>query len=167
MTQLTLDWLHVTALLGAMQGLLLAAVLLMKPRNRTANRLLAAAVLCFTLYLVSAVYYAAGLVRVWPHYFGVSYPLPFLYGPLVYLYAVTASDRGRRVRPADALHLLPFVLVLVLGSPVYLLSGPEKVALFDALASGREPWHRLVCDQYGRYVGALGYRYVKLFGVPE
>jgi len=47
-------------------------------------------------------------------------------------------------------------------------NGAELVRLpLTVQAGGGEPWHRLVCDQYGRYVGALGYRYVKLFGVPE
>ncbi len=146
MSRITLDWLHVVALLGAMQGLLLAAVLALKPRNRTANRLLAAAVLTFTLYLVSAVYYAAGLVRVWPHFFGVSYPLPFLFGPLIYLYAVTASDRSRRLRRLDALHLLPFVLAVLFGLPIYLMSGADKIALFQALARGERPLALRIAD---------------------
>lgn len=146
MSRLTLDWPHIIALLGAMQALLLASALMTKARNRTANRLLAAALLSFALYLVSAVYYAVGFVRVWPHFFGVSYPLPFLFGPLVYLYAVTASDRGRRLRAVDALHALPFVLTVLAGLRIYLLSGPEKVALFDALARGDRPWLLRVAD---------------------
>ncbi len=146
MTRLTLDWLHVIALLGAMQGLLLTAGLVAKRRNHTANRLLAAAVLAFTLYLLGAVYYAAGFVRVWPHFFGVSYPLPFLFGPLVYLYAVTASDRSRRLGPLDALHLVPFVLAVLAGLPIYLLSGAGKIALLGALARGERPWLLRLAD---------------------
>ena len=45
MPSLTLDWLHVIILLGAIQGLFLAVALASKRRNRTANRLLAAAML--------------------------------------------------------------------------------------------------------------------------
>ncbi len=148
MAHLTLDWLNIVALLGAMQGLLLAAVLVTKARNRTANRLLAAAVLSFTVYLVCAVYYAAGLVQVWPHLFGVSYPLPFLFGPLVYMYAVTASDRSRRLRRLDALHLVPFVLAVLAGLPIYLLSGADKIALFQALGRGARPWLLRVADPF-------------------
>lgn len=140
MSHLTLDWLHVIALLGAMQGLLLSLVLVSRRRNGTANRLLAAALLAFTLYLVSAVYYAAGLVRLFPHFFGVSYPLPFLFGPLIYLYAISASDSTRRLRTLDALHAMPFVLVVLAGLPIYLLSGAEKVALLEALARGQRLW---------------------------
>src|SRR4051812_46498282 len=97
MDPLTLGWLHLIALLGAIQGVFLAGVLATKRSNRTANRLLAASMLAFSLHLVSQVYYAAGYERVFPHFFGVSHPLPFLYGPLLYLYALTAADRSRRL----------------------------------------------------------------------
>lgn len=50
MATITLDWLHIVALLGAVQGLILAGVLAVKRRNRTANRLLAMAMLAFTMY---------------------------------------------------------------------------------------------------------------------
>ncbi len=146
MSHLTLDWLHVVTLLGAMQGLLLSLALVSKRQNQTANRLLAAVVLAFTLFLVTAVYYAAGLVRLLPHFFGVSYPLPFLFGPLIYLYAITASDRTRRLRPLDALHLAPFVLVILAGLPIYLLGAEEKVAFMNALARGERPWLLRVAD---------------------
>ncbi len=146
MIRITLDWLHVIALLGAAQGVLLAIGLVLKPCNRTANRLLAAAVVSFTLYLLGAVYYAAGLVPLWPHFFGVTYPLPFLFGPLVYLYALSASDGSRRLRARDGLHLLPFVLAVLAGLPIYLLSGAGKVALLAALAGGQRPWLLAVAD---------------------
>src|SRR5215212_3697128 len=139
MVRLTLDWLHVVELLGAAQGVLLAGVLAARRRNRTANRLLAAAMLAFSVGLATGVYHAAGLVPVFPHFFGVAYPLPLLYGPLIYLYAVTAADRGRPLTRRDALHLIPFAAVLVAGLPIYLSSGEEKIALYQRLLAGELP----------------------------
>jgi len=40
MGTITLDWLHIVALLGAVQGLILTGVLAVRQRNRTANRIL-------------------------------------------------------------------------------------------------------------------------------
>jgi len=139
MATITLDWLHLVALLGAVQGLILAGVLALRRRNRTANRLLAVAMLAFTMSLMTAVYHAAGLVQVFPHFFGAAYPMPLLFGPLIYLYAVTASDRARRLTRRDALHFAPFVLAIVAGLPIYLMSGPDKIALYDALQRGERP----------------------------
>ncbi len=139
MARLTLDWLHVVALLGAIQGLFLAGVLAARRRNRTANRFLAALMLAFSIHLASAVYQAAGLVSVLPHFFGAAYPMPFLYGPLVYLYAVTAADRDRRLTRRDALHFVPFVATVVIGLPIYLMSGAAKAAFFQQLQAGAQP----------------------------
>jgi hypothetical protein len=137
--RITLDWLHIVALLGAVQGLVLAGVLAARRRNRTANRVLAVLLLAFTNYLVMSVYYAAGLIPVFPHLLGLSYLMPFLFGPLVYLYAVTASDRARRLTGWDALHFAPFVLALIATLPIYLMSGPEKIAFAEALRHEGDP----------------------------
>lgn len=153
----TLDWYHLIALLGAIQGVLLAAVLAARVRNRTANRLLAGLVLAFSIHLVSAVYYAAGLVASFPHFFGISYPLHFVYGPLVYLYAATASDRSRRLRRTDALHFLPLVVVVLAAlKPIYFLSASEKVALFQRLQQGDQPLFIRITDPL-RFVSGIGY----------
>jgi AraC-like DNA-binding protein len=146
MTPISLDWLHVAALLGALQGLFLAAVLATQRRNRTANRLLAVAMVGFSVHLTSVVYHAAGLEQRFPHFFGVAYPLLILYGPLIYLYAVTASDRTRGLRWRDGLHFLPFVAVVLLGLPIYLMSGPEKLAFYQELQQGVRPLVMKVVD---------------------
>lgn len=143
---MTLDWLHVIALLGAIQGVFLASVLALRRRNRTANRILAALVVAFSLHLASAVYHGAGLVEALPHFFGVGHPMPFLYGPLVYLYALTVADRSRRFTGRDALHLIPFLAVVVTGIPIYMMSGAEKVAFFQQLQRGDRPLLIAVSD---------------------
>ncbi len=137
---LTLGWLHVIALLGAIQGVFLAGVLATKRTNRTANRLLAATIAAFSIHLASTVYYATGFERVVPHFFGVAHPLPFLYGPLLYLYALTAADRSRHLTRRDVLHFVPFLAVVVTGLPIYLLSGAEKIALYQQMKLGDVPF---------------------------
>ena len=136
---MTVDWIHLAILVGALQGFLVAGALVAHRTNRTANRLLAALVATFTIYLIQEVYYSAGLVRVYPHFFGISYPLPWVFGPLGYLYAVCASDGSRRLRARDAAHFAPLLVVLIAGSPIYLMNGADKIALFDRLQSGDAP----------------------------
>src|SRR6476620_3760305 len=96
MARVTLDWIQIASAVGALQGLLLTGMLVAQRSNRTANRLLAALMASFTIYLASDVYYAAGLIRTWPHFFGFSFFGPWVFGPLVYLYSVAASDRAWR-----------------------------------------------------------------------
>jgi len=139
MARLTLSWLQVINLLGAIQGLVLAGALVSKRSNRTANRLLAATMVAFSIYLATDVYHATGFIEIFPHFFGAAHPMPFLFGPLVYLYAVTAADRTRRLTPRDALHLVPFLAVVLNGLPVYLMSGPDKLAFYHRIEVGDVP----------------------------
>src|SRR5512132_2383776 len=120
MARLTLDWIQLASVVGALQGLLLVVVLLAHRANRTAHRLLAALMLAITLYLASSVYFATGLLEVHPHFFGLSYPTPWLFGPLVYLYAVAASDRSWRFERRHLLHFLPAALITLAVSPYYM-----------------------------------------------
>ena len=154
--QVTIDWIQLAELGAAVQGFLLAAVLIAHRTNRTANRLLAALMVAFSVSLISEVYYAAGLVRTWPHFFGISYPLPWVFGPLVYLYAVAASDRSWRFGMRGALHFAPVVVILILTLPIYLLSGPGKIALFDRLTAGDVPTLLVVLEPF-KYVSGLAY----------
>jgi AraC-like DNA-binding protein len=146
MASLTLDWLHVIVLLGALQGLFLTAALATRRRNRTANRLLAALMLAFSVHLATTVYHAAHLERAFPHFFGIGYPLPLLYGPLVYLYAVTAADRSRTLTRRDVLHFIPFLGVVIAGLPIYAMSAAGKVAFYERLLAGERPLLLAIAD---------------------
>ena len=161
MPPLTLDWLHLVVLLGAVQGVFLAASLATKRRNRTANRVLAVAMLVFSVSLTSTVYHAGNYVHRFPHFFGVGYPLPFLFGPLVYLYALTAADRTRGLRRYDALHFLPFVAVIIAGLPIYLMSGAEKIAFFARLQAGERPLLLTIADPL-KFVSGIAYAVITI-----
>jgi len=152
----TLDWIHVAALVAAAQGFLLSGVLVAHRTNRTANRLLAALMAAFTVFLLADVYYSAGLMSRYPHLFGISYPLPWIFGPLVYLYAVAASNRSWTFKPRDALHFLPVLVVVLVGLPIYLMSGSEKLALFARLSEGNVPTVIKILDPF-KYVSGLAY----------
>jgi hypothetical protein len=154
--QVTLDWIHVAALVAAAQGFLLTGGLVAHRTNRTANRLLAALMAAFTVYLLADVYYSAGLMSRYPHLFGISYPLPWIFGPLVYLYAIAASDRSWVFKRRDALHFLPVLVVVLVALPTYLMSGTEKVALYERLRSGDVPAVIRILDPF-KYVSGLAY----------
>ena len=154
--RLTLDWLHIIILLGAIQGVFLTVALLTRRRNRTANRLLAAAMIAFSIGMATTVYHAAGLEQRFPHFFGLAYPLPFLYGPLIYLYAVAAADQGYRLTRRDVLHFVPFLAVLIMGIPVYTMSGSEKIAWFHSLRAGDVPLWIQIVDPF-KYLSGVAY----------
>ena len=156
MASLTLDWIQLASAVGALQGLLLTGVLVAQRNNRTANRLLAALMAAFTIYLSSGVYYGAGLVRAFPHFFGVSYQMPWVFGPLVYLYAVAASDRSWRLQSRTLIHFVPVTINVIATSPYYLMSGAEKLAMLERWIAGEIPVQLAVLDPF-KYVSGISY----------
>jgi AraC-like DNA-binding protein len=110
----------------------------------------------FTLYLASQVYFSAGIVRYWPHLFGVGYQTPWVFGPLVYLYAVAASDRAWRFTPRTLLHFVPVVISVLATSPYLVMSGAEKLAMLDRWVAGEIPLQLAIIDPF-KYVSGLAY----------
>ena len=131
MATLTLDWVQLAAIVGALQGLILTGVLIAQRSNRTANRLLAALTLSFTVYLAWGPYYTAGIIRVFPHLFGISYLTPWTFGPLVYLYARAASDSSWRFTRGALPHFVLPAIVFIAVLPLFFLSGHEKIAMWE------------------------------------
>ena len=124
-------------LLGGLQGVGLAAVLARRQKDRVANRLLAALVGALSLMLLLGV-----LERRWglsshPHLLALTTPLPFLFGPLLYLYVAALTRPAARFEARWLFHGLPFAAdVLFLLEGFYLKSGPEKLALAQAYLAG-------------------------------
>ena len=94
----------------AMQGLLLAAILVaMESRRPLANRLLAAVLLVLSLRIVAPLlfYFGAGSYGALGIVFHNS---SFLLGPLLYAYARALIDNDFQLRREHAVHLLPAAL---------------------------------------------------------
>ena len=156
MASLTLDWIQLAQVAGALQGFLLTCVLLSRRKNRTAHRLLAALMAAFTIYLATGPYYTAGVVRSFPHFFGFGYQMPWVFGPLVYLYAVAASDRSWRFRKETLIHFVPVTINVLATLPYYLMSGAEKLAMLDRWLAGDVPRQLAFLDPF-KYVLGLSY----------
>jgi AraC-like DNA-binding protein len=126
-------------LLAAGQGILLTIVLFTRKENHTANRILAVATLCLSIDLVIAVYYSKGWYRLSPHWMGISYPFPTMYGPLFYLYAALVSKKINRFRKVDWLHFIPVSIVYISCFHVFLFSGEEKITFVNNMMHGNPP----------------------------
>jgi AraC-like DNA-binding protein len=129
----TAELVNTLLILGAAQGLFLAALLATTQSNAAANNVLAVAMVAFTLFIVQGVYYAQAYYYAFPHFIGVSVPLVFVFGPILYLYARMASKGRRIARTRSLLHFVPFALIVVYLAPFYGQGGTEKIAFLHAL----------------------------------
>ncbi len=64
----------------------------------------------------------------WPHLSKVSWLLPSLFGPLVYLFTIKLCSERPAFNRRDLLHFLPFAFYLVLLMPWYLQPASAKIA---------------------------------------
>lgn len=118
---------EVVALAAAIQGGLLSVVIWSHRRgNRTANRLLGALLVLFSLQLVEIVLYWTRALQALPHLWGTSWFFPYLYGPLLLFYARALIKPSQPLRLRSVGHLLPFLGCLLLFAPFYLQSAQIK-----------------------------------------
>ena len=151
------DGMAVLCLLGAVQGVFLAAVLASRHRNAVPNRLLAGLMLVFSLDLAMAVYHASAVSARVPALIGLDLPIALLYGPLLYLYVRTLTSERPALRRADLWHLVPFALVTLFLVPFFLRSGAENHGLTDLLLGAMQADtnlpayvpHRLALGNFG------------------
>jgi AraC-like DNA-binding protein len=76
-----------------------------------------------------AVYHASEASARHPALIGLDLPLAFAYGPLLYLYVRTFAGPAARLRPSDAWHAVPFVTAALFFVPLFMRTGPEKLAV--------------------------------------
>jgi AraC-like DNA-binding protein len=126
-------------ILGAGQGLFLALLLASKRVNSTANRLLAVSMVAFAMFILEGVYYDRGIMIQYPQFIGVSVPLVYLFGPILYLYTEVVSHGGHTFKPRWLLHFIPVTLVTLWLMPFYLQSGAEKLAFLHRMDAAGPP----------------------------
>src|SRR5262252_6323777 len=128
------DLVSTVILVGVLQGAVLAPVLWARRANRLANRILAALVAAVALMLLLVALEARFALHGYPHLLGLTAPLPFLFGPLLYLYAVALTRPMVRLDPRAVVHALPFAAdALFMAQAFYLKGGEEKVAIVRSL----------------------------------
>src|SRR5215471_9977044 len=134
------DLVSTVILVGILQGAVLAPVLWARRANRLANRILAALVAAVALMLLLVDLEVRFGFSGHPHLLGLTAPLPFLFAPLLYLYAVALTRPMVRLDPRSVVHALPFVAdVLFMAQVFYLRGGEEKLAIVRALRGGVVP----------------------------
>ncbi|HEY6909210.1 MAG TPA: helix-turn-helix domain-containing protein [Myxococcales bacterium] len=132
------DLLDSLYLLAAVQGAVLAAALAARRKDPLANRILAALVAALSLMLLLGVLDLRWSFAGHPHLLALGTPLPFLFGPLLYLYVAALTRPASRFEKRWLLHGLPFAAdVLVMLPAFYLKSGPEKLAIAQAYLAGQ------------------------------
>lgn len=112
-------------LFGGLQGLLFTIFLIRKKLYRSGYIFLLLYFAVLLLQVVLKVMSKGWLMQNWGTFYQLSYQLPFLYGPLIYLFARHQTGGGG-VKQKDLLHFIPFVIT-------FLLLNMRSIAFADQL----------------------------------
>lgn len=122
-------------LIAAVQGYFVAFILFRWQRgDRQANQLLATLLLLFSITLSEYVFYWSNYILRFPHVAHVSDQLPFLFGPLTYLYCRTIYEE-KTLKKSDLWHFVPFIIALGMLLPWYSLDTESKGAVLEGKAN--------------------------------
>ena len=133
------DILETIFLLAGVQGLLLSVILFTRKENHNANIVLAVASLALSFNLFTVIYYQKELYLEYPHFCGITYPFPYSYGPLFYIYTKLVSKAEKKFGIKNLLHFIPVLIVYLISLPVFLYTGPEKIEFVRRMMSDTEP----------------------------
>lgn len=129
-------------ILGISVSVFLEFLLLIKKNKSRADKILVIwLLLIFFHQLLNYLLHTEDLFK-YPHLLGIEFPMPVLHGVLLYFYVTEITGKRFKNVWVVLIHLIPAVSLIVLAIPFYLLSGAEKIYIFEHDGIGYE-WYIL------------------------
>lgn len=117
--------------IGIFISLFQFVLLLNKKSKSLPDTILAGWMLVIAIHLTNYYLYSEGYWEIYPHIIGVTVPLPFFYGPLLYLYIYYSIHFNHRLRKKDYLHFLPVAATYLYMSRFYFFYSEEEKRMVD------------------------------------
>lgn len=127
-------------LVGIFLAVFLLLLLLLKKNKSEADIVLAIWLFLIMVNQLFNYLQVTGDLFNYPHLLGVDFPLPVLNGLFLFFYAMALTGNRFKRKWFIGLHLLPTLSLVILNIPFYLLSGQEKVLVFENDGKGFE-WY--------------------------
>lgn len=118
---------------GAFLGLILTYFLYIRKPNKLANRLLSVLILLMSIQSLLVAYDTQNFFIRFPQLSKVSWLIPMLFGPLLYLYIRKLTARNPRLFPIEVIHFIPVLVALFYLLPYFVNTNNETVAYFSDL----------------------------------
>ncbi len=139
------------AIIAAAQGFFVGLVLLFnKKLNKLKRFYFALLTICFSLWVAEFGAYWSPYMMEFPHLMFLSKPLPWLFGPLLYLFAKSFVNDEAILKKSQLLHFVPFLIRFGFYLPLILKTESEKIAILNRVVYTSKPNYT---DEY--YIFAL------------
>lgn len=131
------DFFSIGYLLSISHGAFLIFVLFIRNWKKIgANTFLIVLIVIITGYLAREYLYLQGRFDDFPHLMAVFVPLLYFIGPLYFFYIALSIRKNFQFRPKHLLHAVPSLVCFLTILPFYLLTGEEKLSMFNAPGPG-------------------------------
>ncbi len=117
--------------IGIVLSFFLGILLFLKKDKILTDTILSIWLVFIGIHLTGYFLYYQGYWEINPHLIGVTTPLPFLYGPFLYLYVSYSIKSKNHLQRADYLHFVPAVLSYLYMIPFYFFYSAEEKTLVD------------------------------------
>jgi len=127
---------------GIFLAIFLEFLLLTKKNKSRADKILVAWLFLLCIHQALNYFLYTGEAYEYPHWLGVQFAMPVLHGVLLYFYVMEITGNKLKKRWTVLLHLIPTLSLVILAIPFYILSGEQKINVFQNEGEGFE-WYIL------------------------
>jgi len=127
-------------ILGISIALFLELLLLVKKNKSRADKILIIWIFLLFVHQLINYFIFSGEIYSFPHWLGVQFPMPILYGVLLFFYVKEITGNKLKKNWTIVLHLLPALSSIIVAIPFYILSGTEKIYVYQQEGIGFE-WY--------------------------
>ncbi len=118
---------------GALHSILVAVFFFLQNQGKkSANILLGTLLILLGLLILEFVLNLLGVTARFPHLISVTFPLWFLVGPIYYFYFLINIKEDFKFDFVNLSHLIPFIIVILINTPFYILSSEEKINIISS-----------------------------------
>ena len=118
-------------IIGIFIAVFLSLLLLIKKNKSRADKILLIWLLLLALHQFLNYILFTGEAYNYPHLLGVQFSMPILHGVLLYFYVMEITGNKLNNRWIVLLHLVPTLSLILLAIPYYILSGEQKINVFE------------------------------------
>ena len=123
---------------GALLGLFITFKLFTRKPNQLANRLLSVLILLMAVQSFLVAFDTQNFFLRFPHLSKVSWLIPMLFGPMLYLFIRKLTARNPRLFPIEIIHFIPVLVTLFYLLPYFISTSGKTVAYFSDLDVDRQ-----------------------------
>ncbi len=127
-------------IIGISIAVFLELLLLIKKNKSRADKILFIWLFLIAVHQLLNYILFTGEVYNYPHWLGVQFSMPILHGVLLYFYVMEITGKKLNNRWTILLHLIPTFSLILLAIPFYILSGEQKISIFQNEGAGFE-WY--------------------------